>query len=696
MLYSVSSNNTYLSQEEREQIAQNVKVKIVKILAKMSLVGGVANIVSGLIFILIIHEWASPIRVSAWYALLLISNLYNIFLNYYYKNKLAVPKPSTTWRISYLIVFTIICLTWGSITLLFLPPNANYHLAILAFLLAVVIGFSFPSIFDFTLAIISICCLLLPTIVFYLYQIFKMNNLNYIAQIDIGISSSLFILGLFLLIITFISSGLVMKFFKLSFTNALLSYKLEQINQSLELRVKERIELEKKVEQVTYRATHDILTNLPNNRSLITFLKTAIKLSRQQHFSFAVIFFSLNEIDRVYNALGYVAGDYVINSIANRFKQKYGEIQNNKIEDHNYIVTLFRNDVFVIIFKPIYDLNVIEDNIKQLFDLVEEPVYAQEQVIKLTASIGISLYPRNGRNISSLLMNADAAMLLAKQFGGNVFKMYKAEINYAITKQLELESRLHSALINTEFTLHYQPIVDLKSGMILGAEALVRWENPSLGRIPPDSFIPIAEANGIIIPLGEWVLRAVCQQTSAWHQMGFSTLKTAVNLSPKQLRFPTLISSILTILKENNLDPKYIEFELTESAAVQEDLIPILNELKALGFSLSIDDFGTRYSGLTNIKRFSIDKIKIDKSFIHDIANSSGSRAIVTNIIDLAKTINVEVVAEGVETKEQLIYLIKKGCNMAQGYLFSRPVEAPVFAQLMREKGRLFDHTDFL
>lgn len=681
-------SSLFLEAEEKEEIRHRVVLEIAKIAARMAFVGGLANIISGLVFVWVVHLWAGLDKLVTWYTILLLGNVANIGLNFYFKDRLIYPKSFKTWRIWILTIFIIICLTWGSIPIFFQAPAVTSGLAVLAFLLAVVIGFSFPSICDFKLAIISIGGLMLPSVILYLYRGFLGLNTHTIdPTINFAIGSSFFILSIFLLVVTRTGSKLVIQFFTLSFTNAALNHKLENINRFLEERVKERtIELEKTLKQVTYRATHDLLTNLPNQQSLITYMNSAIETAKKNNTMFAVLFFSVNEIERIYNALGYQCGDHILKAVADRFTNKFPEPAGNDISQNNYVVTLLRNEIFVILVHPINELTIINEKIKPLFSILNKPIYTEKQVIKLTASIGISLYPRNGQNATSLLMNADAAMLVAKQMGGNAYKMYKAEINAAITQQLELGSKLHTALVQSEFILQYQPVVLLSNRKIVAAEALVRWENPSHGRIPPDQFIPLAEANGIIIPLGEWVLRTACEQIHHWHQQGFHGLKMAVNLSARQLHSAQLITSFLAIIKENNLEPNCIEFELTETAAFQRETIPVLQELKSIGFGLSIDDFGTGYSGLTNIKLFDIDKIKIDKSFVQDVTTNSESEAIVTNMINLAKKINVSVVAEGVETKEQLDFLISHNCEMVQGYYFSRPVDAEIFTEFLKNR----------
>jgi diguanylate cyclase (GGDEF)-like protein len=685
MLSSESqSTSHFLDLDERKKIRLQVNLAVARLLVKMSFLGGLANVISGLLLVWLAYKWTNSALLLIWYALLVVANFTNIGFCRYYQDKLNNPKHFRIWRLSLLIVFAIICLIWGTIPLIFRSGNVNYELAILAFLLAVVIGFSFPSICDFKLALISICGLLTPSIVYYISEaiLYPMGS----RAIAFGVSSSLFILALFLLTVTNVSSRLVNQFFKLTFTNALLNHKLENTNKFLEQRVKERTyELEQTLQQVTHRAAHDLLTDLPNQRSLISYLKKIISNARTSGKMFAIAFYFVNELDRIYNALGYQAGDRVLKKISERFDSAYGQPTTpEEIEDFEYIVTLARNDVFVIIIQNLSQLNDLEAKIKALFSILDKPFSTEKQVIKLTASIGVSIFPRNGRNITSLLMNADAAMLLAKQSGGNTLKMYKSEINAAITRQLELESRLHTAIIKSEFILKYQPIIDLRTGKMVGAEALIRWENPAFGTIPPDHFIPLAEANGMIIPLGEWVLRSVCQQITFWNQAGFTNFRIAVNLSAKQLQSRNLINSVANILKEFDLNPSFIEFELTETAAFRQEVIPILKEFKSIGFNLSIDDFGTGYSGLTNIKLFSVDKIKIDKSFVHDVNLDNDSRAIVSNTIALGKNLNVLVVAEGVETKDQLDFLITNGCDLAQGFYFSVPVEADELTRLLK------------
>lgn len=324
--------------------------------------------------------------------------------------------------------------------------------------------------------------------------------------------------------------------------------------------------------------------------------------------------------------------------------------------------------------------------------MLDEPFYLEKRGVKLTASLGASIYRKDGEGIQELLINADAAMLKAKQFGSNRLEFYRTEINAQLPRQLQLETDLHSALKNNEFEVYYQPLIDLKINQISGMEALLRWKHPQQGFISPVNFIPLAEETGLIVPIGEWVLREACAQTRIWHQMGFSSLKVAVNLAEKQLRQDNFVGTIDRILTMTDFSPRFLELEITETAILDEAITNLLKEFKKRGLSLSVDDFGTGYSGLSYLKRFSIDKLKIDQSFIRDIPASSDSITIVSAIIAMAKELGVNVLAEGVETEEQLEFLRKKGCNYIQGYYFSKPVDVNGFTQLLLKSRETVSH----
>jgi EAL domain-containing protein (putative c-di-GMP-specific phosphodiesterase class I) len=324
-----------------------------------------------------------------------------------------------------------------------------------------------------------------------------------------------------------------------------------------------------------------------------------------------------------------------------------------------------------------------ENKLKSLFSILEEPFYLEDRGVTLTASVGVSFYPKDGTDAQKLLINADAAMLKAKQFGGNRFEFYRAEINAQLPKQVALEKNLNDAIKNFEFQVYYQPLVDIKLGKIAGAEALIRWLHPVHGFIAPASFIPLAEETGLIVPIGEWVLQEACRQTLAWQQMGFAGLKIAVNVSGKQLMHGNFIDTIKTALEKTKFDPRYLELEITETAILDESITATIQEFTNMGLGLAVDDFGTGYSGLSYLKRFSIDKLKIDQSFVRDIPGNLNSVTIVSAILAMARELGVKSLAEGVEKEEQLLFLQSRGCNYIQGYYFSKPLEASYFTQLL-------------
>jgi diguanylate cyclase (GGDEF)-like protein len=669
-------NTLLLTHSEESEIAQKVEFEITKLHYDMVTLGGLTNIISGLVFTCIFLNQGNLLLLFGWYSALVLTNVVNIL---WAKHHPLTVEGLRAWRKIFNYIFAFLCLTWGSIGIFFASGDAHYQLYTNVFLLAVLIGFSFSTAIDFTLAPIGISCLLLPTVVFRIYQgvtdlitTGTDNNLNF------GTSIVLFVLGSFLLIVCYIGSKLIKKFFTLSFINVTLSQKLENVNKFLEQRVTERTgELEKSLTLVKYQATHDLLTGLPNSRLLAEEIEKTIKSTRENNNNFGFITFSINELEKIVDGLGHQAGEQVLITTAQRLQNNGGTTTS---------VFISRKDTFVILLNQILNLEQIEQETKKLFSILDEPVFIENKPIKLTASIGISIYPQDGTNVKSLFMNADAAMLRAKQHGGNSFNIYKSEINAEIAKSLELETYLHAAIKNNEFILQYQPVVNALTGQVLGAEALVRWKSPKFGMVPPDKFISLAESNGVIIPLGEWVLRTACKQMHAWHQKGFPSLKIAVNLSAKQLQQDNFVSLVTKVLEETQFNPKYLELELTESAVFLSKTILVFSNLKKMGLCLVIDDFGTGFSGLSNIKLFDIDKLKIDKSFVNDLLTNADSRTIVTNTISLAKKLKIPITAEGVETKEQLKFLQKQNCDFIQGYYFSKPLDPDAFFDFIKLK----------
>lgn len=681
--YDTSKNITPI---ENQEINQRVDFELHNAQCKMIKVGGITNIVMGLFIIWVFYGQVKFVILMSWYAILFTINGINMGLNFYYQAHKPTPQEIQKRLRTYHIILVPLCLTWSSIGVLFVIDSTNlaYQLFAIAFLLIVLVGFSIGTGTDFTASILSITSLLIPPIVFHAYTaIESILSKSHNAHLDIAFVISLVNTGIFLLLTCYIAHELIKRSFRLTFINVMLNKKLENINKFLEERVKERtIELEKSLELVKYQATHDLLTNLPNHRYMIEHLEKLINVARKENRFVYVAFFSLNEMDKINDGLGHYVGNFIIQTISKRLQNIFKEVGKN-FSLSRYTITLSRRDEFVILLELDLYLEDIEKISNIFFGILEKVIHIENQMLKLTGSIGVSVYPQDGEDVKTLLMNADAAMVNAKQWGGNKFIKYKPEINANLSRQIELEGYLNDALKNNEFKLYYQPFVDVLTEKICGAEALIRWKNPVLGFVSPMRFIYIAEANGMIIPLGEWVLREAFTQTKAWHEQGFTTLKVAVNLSAKQLQQENIVKTIEHILKEADLDPQFIELELTETEAFKEEAVPVLKRLKAIGFNLSIDDFGTGYSGLKNLKLFAIDKLKIDRAFIQDVDTNIESKTIVSNIVSLAKKMGITVLSEGVETEEQLAFLQKIGCDLIQGYYFSPPVPVEEFTKLL-------------
>ncbi|HWQ95451.1 MAG TPA: bifunctional diguanylate cyclase/phosphodiesterase, partial [Gammaproteobacteria bacterium] len=327
---------------------------------------------------------------------------------------------------------------------------------------------------------------------------------------------------------------------------------------------------------------------------------------------------------------------------------------------------------------------------KKVVDVFTQPFILNERKLFIMPSIGIALYPRDAHDATTLLRNADIAMYHAKRKGGGNFQFYTEQMHTQTAHQSDLETGLRSALAQGEFTLHYQPQIEIKSGRMVGLEALIRWHNDVLGTVTPDQFIPLAEAIGLIEPIGEWVLHTACAQNKAWQKAGLPPLPVAVNLSARQFRQKDLLETILRILQDTGLDPRYLELEITESVIMSrsEEAISALQRLSSLGVQISIDDFGSGYSSLAYLKRFAVDRLKINQSFVRDVSADPDDMAIVTAIIAMARSLQLKVTAEGVETEGQLSLLGSLSCDDYQGYYFSHPIPADEMTKLLREYAR--------
>jgi diguanylate cyclase (GGDEF)-like protein/PAS domain S-box-containing protein len=437
-------------------------------------------------------------------------------------------------------------------------------------------------------------------------------------------------------------------------------------------------------EQLEHLATHDELTGLANRTLLLDRLDQSLHYARRSRRIVAVLLLDLDRFKVINDSLGHAFGDKLLSAVGQRLRQVVREADT---------VARLGGDEFVILLAEVAQVEDVGLVAAKILRLLAEPHRLGDREITVTASLGISLYPRDSDDGPTLIRNADMAMYRAKREEIDTFAFYSPEMNQRVIDALELEGALRRALERQEFCLHYQPKVDLASGRIVGCEALVRWRHPRRGMVSPAEFIPLAEETGLIVPLGTWALKEACRQAKAWQVEGLPlpNLSVAVNLSARQFRKGNLPRLVKEILGEANLDPRLLELELTESMLMDDPVgaARIMRALKELGVGLSLDDFGTGYSSLNYLRRFPVDSLKIDRSFISDVASDLSAAAVATSIVAIAHSLGLHAIAEGVETREQLDFLRSCGCDSFQGYYFSRPLPAEAFAELLTEGRRL-------
>lgn len=434
-------------------------------------------------------------------------------------------------------------------------------------------------------------------------------------------------------------------------------------------------------DRLGYLAHRDALTGLPNRILLQDRLHHAIVHAGRRQLHLGVLYVDLDRFKHVNDTLGHAAGDQLLLTVARRLEESVRNVDT---------VARQGGDEFVVILEDMAKEEDVSDIAQKILTAMAQPLVIGQSEIFVTASIGVSLYPRDGKEPVTLLKNADVAMYRAKEKGRNNFEFFTQEMNYSSAEHFAMSNRLRHALERQEFRLYYQPRVDVRAGRITGAEALLRWEHPELGLVLPSKFIPLLEDTGLIVPVGEWVLRTACAQNRAWRRAGYSLERVAVNISGLQFRHGRLESTIARVLAETGLDPRGLEIELTESLIMQDvqATTAAIARLKKMGVSVSVDDFGTGYSSLSYLKRFPIDTIKIDRLFIKELTTSAEDAAIAKALIDMAHSLKIRTVAEGVETEGQLGYLRRRRCDEVQGNYFSAPVPAEQFAKLLASRRR--------
>lgn len=433
--------------------------------------------------------------------------------------------------------------------------------------------------------------------------------------------------------------------------------------------------------QIEFLAYHDALTKLPNRLLARDHLEMAIAYAQRSGTKIAVLFLDLDNFKTINDSFGHATGDALLIEVARRLRDCTRETDT---------ISRQGGDEFLVLLSNVMDADAITCVAEKILEQLEETINIDGKEISTSLSIGVAVYPDDGKDIDTLLQLADTAMYHAKEAGRNAYRFYTEQMNIDAAAHQRIRVGLRRALERNEFVLHYQPQIDLASGAVVGAEALIRWNHPEFGLLPPGRFIPTAEESGLIVPMGDWVLQEACRQASAWREAGLPELVVAVNISAMQLQRGNLEQSVLGALAASGLPPAFLELELTESILIQdtERVLETVHRLKSHGLMLSIDDFGTGYSSLAYLKRFNVDKLKIDRSFVCDMIHNPNDATIVRAIIQMAKNLNLKTIAEGVEDEHLLSFLRLQYCDEAQGYYFSRPLPADEFAQYLLKNAR--------
>jgi diguanylate cyclase (GGDEF)-like protein/PAS domain S-box-containing protein len=446
------------------------------------------------------------------------------------------------------------------------------------------------------------------------------------------------------------------------------AYELEMIEAFIHLTslAIDRKESERNIRKLAF---YDSLTGLYNRSHFAEQFNQSLKEAEQAAQKLALLFIDLDQFKWINDSLGHNAGDQLLIDVANRIRRCIGE---------EHILARIGGDEFTLLLRNIRSEEEALDVARGILNSFQEPVSLMEHDVRITSSIGISLYPDHGCTANVMMKQADTAMYQAKSEGRNNVQVYRPSNDDRMYGSFVLQMQLHKALAEDQFVLHYQPRIELKSGTIRSLEALIRWEHPDRGTISPNEFIPLAEESGFIIPLGEWVMREACRQNKAWQERGFPSLRVAVNASARQFHQESFVSRVKDILLETGMDAEWLEVEITESALMNQEkrIIAKLQELNQMGVHVSIDDFGTGYSSLNYLKSFEVKALKIDRSFIRDLFVDEKDEAITKMIITLAHNLQLEVIAEGVETEHQHEFLLQSGCEHAQGFLYSKPLPA--------------------
>ncbi len=440
------------------------------------------------------------------------------------------------------------------------------------------------------------------------------------------------------------------------------------------------IERKRAKDRIQFMANHDALTGLPNRGLLKDRLTQAVLFARRYGHWATVAFVDLDNFKYINDSLGHNAGDELLKAVASRMVAC--------VRATDTVVRLGGDEFVILLFDQPKNAEIVSETMQKIQAAIREPVEVDGHTFRVTSSFGVANYPDDGTDADTLLAHADAAMYRAKEIGRDNFQFYTPELNAKVHDKFLLQEELRNAVLRREFVLHYQPLIELRTGRVFAVEALIRWNHPTTGLIAPIEFVPLAEESGLIVPIGDWVLHEACRQNKAWQDAGLPAMTMCVNVSARQFKEKNLVSRVVDALKASGLDAKYLELELTESLIMQdvEQAVATMRELQGLGVQLSIDDFGTGYSSLSALKTFPVARLKIDRSFIDHLPHDEHDRAVASAVISMGKKLNLRVVAEGVETDDQVAFLRENDCDEMQGYHFSRPVASQELEALLKAR----------
>lgn len=461
------------------------------------------------------------------------------------------------------------------------------------------------------------------------------------------------------------------------------THDLEELNIHLKQEISERKSVEHQLninkEYLIRLAHYDMLTALPNRVFFNEILNKAIEYSKINNKLFAVLFIDIDNFKKINDVYGHAIGDKALIEIGSRFSEllRTGDI-----------LARLGGDEYIILLRNITHAKQASTVAEKIIQSCAQSLNIDSHEFFVSASIGISVFPNDGDALEDLQKRADMAMYKAKHVGGGIYQYYTQDMDIAALENSQLESALRKAILNDEFILHFQPTLNLNDGTIKSAEALIRWEHPELGLVSPGKFIPIAEETGLIVPIGEWALNEACRVNKEWQEQGYEPLTIAVNISPKQFRHQDVVQMVSEALQKHKLEAQYLKIEITESAVMEnvENAIRKLNSVHDMGVQISIDDFGTGYTSISYLRQYPVSVLKIDQSFIKGLPESQNDIAITSAVIALGHNLGLEVIAEGVETAEQMQFLSDHGCDSIQGYFFSRPVPASKLVSLLTKK----------